>query len=173
MKLLKTAEELRAANRTAQRRFYNRRKEIAQLFGHFPISENEFIQKISERVMEDRQPKRVVRLGPLARLGTGERNHPLSFRIFWISTCSSFARRAVWGRRARRSRTPATSRSSLDTHAADHTLLSISTTPLSEVFSLAPTSQEPAHVPGKVSKLLFRARQKCRTSPNTQKIHPS
>jgi hypothetical protein len=65
MKPLKTAEELRAANRTAQRRFYTKRKEIAERFAAFPISEDEFIRQISERVIENGQPVRVVRLNLL------------------------------------------------------------------------------------------------------------
>ena len=65
MKPLKTAEELRQANRKAAKRFYDRRKEIAQKFGAFPIPVDEFIRRISERVIEAGKPVRVVRLALL------------------------------------------------------------------------------------------------------------
>jgi hypothetical protein len=65
VKPLKTAEELRAANRTSQKRFYDKRKEIAERFAAFPISQDEFILRISERVVENGKPVRVVRLALL------------------------------------------------------------------------------------------------------------
>jgi hypothetical protein len=46
VKPLKTAEELRQANRKAAKRFYDRRKEIAQKFAAFPILEDEFTRRI-------------------------------------------------------------------------------------------------------------------------------
>ena len=61
-KPLKTLEEIRETNRKRQARFYQKRKEVADQFAAFPIPENEFIHKISERVIEGGKPMRVVRL---------------------------------------------------------------------------------------------------------------
>ena len=64
-KPLKTLEEIRETNRRRQARFYQKRKQVADQFAAFPIKEDEFIQKVSERVIEGGRPMRVVRLALL------------------------------------------------------------------------------------------------------------
>ena len=61
----KTLEEIRESNRKRQARFYQRRKETAVQLKGYPIKEDEFIRRISERVIEAGKPVRVVRLALL------------------------------------------------------------------------------------------------------------